>query len=109
CPHASIKEIAAIADMLKDQKISSKTEFWVATARTTKQLSDMRGYTAVIENAGGKFACDTCMAVAPLKGRFKAIATTSAKGCYYSRQNLMLTKMGSLEQCIQAGVTGKWS
>ncbi len=109
CPHASIKEIAAIADMLKDKKISPKTEFWVATSRTTKQLSDMRGYTAVIENAGGKFACDTCMAVAPLKGRFKAIATTSAKGCYYSRQNLMLTKMGSLEECIQAGVTGKWN
>ena len=49
------------------------------------------------------------MAVAPLKGRFKAIATTSAKGCYYSRHNKMLTKMGSLEECITAGVTGKWS
>jgi predicted aconitase len=109
CPHCSIKEIAEIAELLKGRRISPNTEFWVATSRTAKQLADMRGYTAVIEQAGGKFACDTCMAVAPLKGRFKAIATTSAKGCYYSRQNKMLTKMGSLEECIEAAVTGKWS
>jgi predicted aconitase len=109
CPHCSIKEIAEIATLLKGRKISPNTEFWVATSRTAKQLADTRGYTAVIENAGGKFACDTCMAVAPLKGRFKAIATTSAKGCYYSRQNKMLTKMGGLEECIEAAVSGKWS
>ncbi|MCW4044026.1 MAG: aconitase X catalytic domain-containing protein [Candidatus Bathyarchaeota archaeon] len=109
CPHCSIKEIAEIARLLTNRKIAPNTEFWVATSRTAKQLADMRGYTAIIEKAGGKFACDTCMAVAPLKGRFKAIATTSAKGCYYSRQNKMLTKMGSLEECIAAAVSGKWS
>ena len=109
CPHASIKEIAKIADLLKGRKISANTEFWVATSRSMKQLADKRGYTEAIEKAGGKFACDTCMAVAPLKGRFRTVATTSAKGCYYSRHNKMLTKMGSLEECIEAGVTGKWS
>ncbi len=108
CPHASIKEIAQIAELLKNKKISTNTEFWVATSRPAKQLADKRGYSEIIEKAGGKFACDTCMAVAPLKGRFGAIATTSAKGCYYSRHNMMLTKMGSLEECIEAGVTGKW-
>jgi predicted aconitase len=109
CPHASIKEIAKIAGMLKNKTISPKTEFWVATSRSMKQLADNRGYTEAIEKAGGKFACDTCMAVAPLKGRFRAVATTSAKGCYYSRHNMMLTKMGSLEECIEAAVKGKWS
>ena len=109
CPHASIKEIAQIANLLNGKKVFSNTEFWVATSRSAKQLADKRGYTKVIEEAGAKFACDTCMAVAPLKGRFKAIATTSAKGCYYSRHNKMLTKMGSLEECIEAGVSGKWS
>lgn len=109
CPHSSIKEISQIAGKLKDKKISSKVEFWVATPRPIKQLSDDRGYTKIIEDAGGKFACDTCVAVAPLKGRFKSLATTSAKACYYSRgHNLMKTKLGSLEQCIDAAVTGKW-
>ncbi len=109
CPHCSIKEIAEIAKLLEGRKVSPNAEFWVASSRTAKQLADTRGYTAIIEAAGGKFACDTCMAVAPLKGRFKAIATTSAKGCYYSRHNKMLTKMGGLEECIEAAVTGKWS
>ena len=109
CPHASIKEISEIAKLLADRSISPNTEFWVATSRSAKQLADERGYTEVIEKAGGKFACDTCMAVAPLKGRFKAVATTSAKGCYYSRQNDMKTKLGSLEECVEAAVRGKWS
>ena len=109
CPHCSIKEIAEIADLVKGKKVSENTELWVATSRTAKQLADKRGYTKLIEEAGGKFACDTCMAVAPLKGRFKALATTSAKGCFYSRQNLMKTKMGGLKECIDAAVTGKWS
>jgi predicted aconitase len=109
CPHCSIKEIAEIAKLSKNKKVSSNTEFWVATSRLMKQLADKRGYTETIENFGGKFACDTCMAVAPLKGRFRSIATTSAKGCYYSRQNGMKTRLGSLEECIEAAVTGKWS
>ncbi len=109
CPHCSIKEIAEIATLIEGKKVSPNTEFWVACARTTKQLADQRGYTTLIEKAGGKFACDTCMAVAPLKGRFKSLATTSAKGCFYSRQNNMATKMGSVKECINAAVTGKWS
>jgi predicted aconitase len=109
CPHCSIKEIAEIARLVEGRKVAANTEFWVATSRTAKQLADQRGYTATIERAGGKFACDTCMAVAPLKGRFKSLATTSAKGCFYSRQNGMATKMGSVEECVDAAVTGKWS
>jgi predicted aconitase len=109
CPHCSIKEISEITELIKGKKVAADTEFWVATSRSVKQLADKRGYTSVIEAAGGKFACDTCMAVAPLKGRFKSLATTSAKGCFYSRQNLMKTKMGSMEECVEAAVTGKWN
>jgi predicted aconitase len=109
CPHCSINEIAEVAELIRDRKVADGTEFWVATSRTAKQIADKRGYTKIIEAAGGKFACDTCMAVAPLKGRFKSLATTSAKGCFYSRQNLMKTKMGSIQECVQAAVTGKWN
>jgi len=109
CPHCSIKEISQIAELLEGKQVAENTEFWVATSRVAKQIADKHGYTEIIERAGGKFACDTCMAVAPLKGRFKSLATTSAKGCFYSRQNKMLTKMGSLQECVEAAVTGKWS
>ena len=42
------------------------------------------GFTSIIEEAGAVFATDTCCVVAPIKGRFKAIATDSAKACYYA-------------------------
>jgi len=105
CPHCSIAEIAEIAGFLKGRKVKDGVELWVATARPTKQLSDMRGYTGIIEKAGGKFACDTCMVVAPLKGRFKNVATTSAKACFYCRgKNKMLVKLGSFEDCLREAV-----
>jgi len=109
CPHCSIKEVAKIAGMLKGKTISPHTQFWVACSRLVKGIADDSGYTETIERAGGKFACDTCMAVAPLRGRFRSVVTTSAKGCYYSRHNNMMTKMGSLQECIEAAVKGKWS
>ncbi|MEW5960328.1 MAG: aconitase X catalytic domain-containing protein [Chloroflexota bacterium] len=82
CPHLSIKEIARLAELLAGQKV--RKEFWITTARPTKQIADMMGYTAIIEASGAKFAADTCCVVAPIKGRFKALATDSAKACYYA-------------------------
>jgi len=99
CPHASIHEIKRIAELLKGKKVAK--EVWIATARPTKQMADRMGYTATIEASGAKFACDTCFAVAPLKGRFKGLATDSAKGCFYGRgRNKFLVKHCSLEECI---------
>jgi predicted aconitase len=82
CPHLSIKEIARIADLLTGKKVTK--EFWITTARPTKEIADRMGYTEIIEAAGAKFAADTCCVVAPIKGRFKALATDSAKACYYA-------------------------
>ena len=61
-----------------------KKEFWITTARPTKQIADMMGYTRVIKASGARFAADTCCVVAPIKGRFHALATDSAKACYYA-------------------------
>ena len=82
CPHLSIKEIARIAEMLAGKTVTK--EFWITTARPTKEIADRMGYTEVIEAAGAKFAADTCCVVAPIKGRFNALATDSAKACYYA-------------------------
>jgi len=82
CPHLSIKEIARIAELLAGKKVTK--EFWITTARPVKQMADMMGYTQIIEASGAKFATDTCCVVAPIKGRFSALATDSAKACYYA-------------------------
>lgn len=82
CPHLSLHEIARIASLLEGRRV--KKEFWITTARPTKQIADRMGYTRIIEEAGAKFAADTCCVVAPIRGRFTALATDSAKACYYA-------------------------
>jgi len=109
CPHASIKEIAEVASFLKGKKVADGVELWVATARPTKDIADERGYTKIIEAAGGKMAVDTCMVVAPIKGRYKTLATTSAKACFYARgKNKMQVHIGDFTKCLETAVTGKW-
>ena len=82
CPHLSIHEIEHISRLLDGRQV--KKEFWITTARTTKQIADRMGYTRIIEASGAKFAADTCCVVAPIQGRFTAMATDSAKACYYA-------------------------
>ncbi|MFA5931085.1 MAG: aconitase X catalytic domain-containing protein [archaeon] len=100
CPHASINEIAKLAELLKGKKV--KKEFWITTARPTKKIADSAGYSKVIEEAGAKFAADTCCVVAPIKGRFKCLATDSAKGCYYAySKNQSKTKILPIEKLVE--------
>jgi len=103
CPHASIHEIAILANLLKGKKV--KKEFWITTARPTKKIADEVGYSKIIEDAGAKFAADTCCVVAPIKGRFKGIMVDSAKACYYGRaKNKFKVKIGSIEECVEEAI-----
>jgi predicted aconitase len=82
CPHLSLQEIARIAELLEGKRV--KKTFWITTARSTKQMADRIGYAAIIEASGAQFAADTCCVVAPIRGRFRVMATDSAKACYYA-------------------------
>ena len=108
CPHCTLAEIKKIADLLQGKRVTK--EFWICTARQTMKEAEKNGDAQKIRAAGAKFACDTCMAVAPLKGRFRVLATDSAKACYYGRgTNDFKTHIGSVEECVNAAVTGKWT
>ncbi len=100
CPHLSLKEIVEVAKMLEGKHV--KKETWICVARPIKKIADQMGYSKTIEDSGAKFACDTCMAVAPLKGRFKGLATDSAKGCFYGRgKNSFKTKFATIPELIE--------
>lgn len=103
CPHLSIKEIARIAELLEGKQVVK--EFWITTARPTKQIADRMGYTAMIEASGAKFAADTCCVVAPIKGRFKALVTDSAKACYYAAgKNQFQTILKPFDEVVLAAL-----
>lgn len=82
CPHLSLHEVERIARLV-DGKRTAK-EFWITTSRPVKHEADRLGYTKTIERSGAKFAVDTCCVVAPIRGRFRTMATDSAKACYYA-------------------------
>jgi predicted aconitase len=82
CPHLSLSEIAHLAHLLQGKRV--RKEFWITTARSTRQAADQLGYSRIIEAAGAKFAADTCCVVAPIQERFTVMATDSAKACYYA-------------------------
>ena len=81
-----------------------KKEFWITTSRPIKTIADKVGLTKIIEEAGAKIAADTCCVVAPIKGRFKAMATNSAKACYYAmaRNNFKIKIMSFEETVMEA-------
>lgn len=99
CPHLTIHEIARIAELLRGKQVT-KT-FWITTARPTKQMADRMGYTQVIEASGAIIAADTCCVVAPIAGRFRALATDSAKACYYAgAKNRFKTLVRSFDEVV---------
>ncbi len=103
CPHLTLNEIARIAELLAGKHVTK--EFWITTARPTKQMADRMGYTRIIEAAGAKFAADTCCVVAPIKGRFKALITDSAKACYYAAgKNKFKTLLKPFDEVVLAAV-----
>ncbi len=99
CPHLSIDEIKRIAQLLEGRQVVK--EFWITTSRPVKQIADRLGYSKIIEESGAKFATDTCCVVAPIKGRFRALATDSAKACYYaSAKNGFKTSLLPFEEVV---------
>jgi len=108
CPHASLSEIEAMADALDGRRL--RTEMWVTTARPIREAAAAAGLVERIESAGGKVVADTCLVVAPIAAfGFRAMATNSAKMAFYTPAHSGLSvRFGSLEQCVEAGLTGRW-
>lgn len=106
CPHASIKEIAEIAEMLDGKKVVDGKTVWITTAKPTKDLAIKMGFYDIIENAGAFLVADACCAVAPLKGKFSGLMTDSAKACYYARgKNKFKTEIRTVEECIKEAIS----
>ena len=82
CPHASLEEIKRVSETVAGRRL--KNMLWVCTSISVKAASDRMGYTKIIEKAGGKMVCDTCMVVAPIEELdYKVVGVDSAKAANY--------------------------
>ncbi|GAH47068.1 unnamed protein product [marine sediment metagenome] len=110
CPHYSMEEIWEVCKLLKGKSVHSNTSLWIFTLRAIKALADRSGYTEIITRAGGHIMTDTC----PVYGQVypkgtKVVATDSAKQAHYTPAVMGFeTWYGSLEDCIQAAISGQW-
>ncbi len=106
CPHASLAEIARVAELVRGKQL--RLPLWITCARPVKAAAIAEGLAAQIEAAGGRLYADACLAIAPVRDLgFAAVMTSSAKGAHYLR-NLagVQTRFGTLEACITVAEKG---
>ncbi len=112
CPHDSIEQVWEAARLLDGKRISANVNLWIHTPRAIKEVADRSGYTAMIESAGARLLSDTCPAISRIlpKG-VKVVATNSAKQAHYLPAIALGAQawFGSLEDCIDAALTGRWA
>jgi predicted aconitase len=99
CPHASLREIAAVAEKLEGRKLEKP--LWVCTSRVMKEASDLMGFTSKIEAAGGKIVADTCMVVSPIEQMgYGTTGVNSGKAANYlpgfCKQNVVFHNLDEL-------------
>ncbi|MEV0072741.1 aconitase X catalytic domain-containing protein [Amycolatopsis sp. NPDC050768] len=110
CPHASLEQVGRVARALEGRTISAGCELWLMTPRALRTVADRNGWTETIRRAGGRILTDSCPAmsrVAP--DGTKVFATDSAKQAHYLPAILGIEAwFGTLEECVDAAVTGRW-
>jgi predicted aconitase len=109
CPHASIEQIEEAARLLEGKKLRS--HLWMFTSRTVKTVADTRGFTKIIQNAGGHVMTDTCSAIGrAIPPGTKVVALDSAKQAHYLPAIMGIEAwFGTTEDCINAALTARWS
>lgn len=110
CPHVSVDELRQIAEILQGKKVNQNVRLIVSTYRPFFETATEIGYIDIIRQAGGMVICDSCIAffASILRG---TMATNSSKEAFflhgYSKGEIKLW-YGSLRDCINAAITGKW-
>jgi len=110
CPHYSLAQIGRVCRLLEGKKISGNTQLWIFTPKAIRTVADRMGYTEIINRAGAYLMTDTCPALARISPQGAAVAATdSCKQAHYLPATIGLpTWFGSVEDCVDAAVTGQW-
>ncbi|MBL4801115.1 MAG: aconitase X catalytic domain-containing protein [Emcibacter sp.] len=111
CPHYSLEQIRDVCRLLEGKKISVNCNLWIFTSRFVKQISDQKGYSEIIRQAGGVILTDSCSAIGQaIPEGTKVVALDSAKQTHYLPAIMGIEAwFGSMEDCIDAALTGRWN
>ena len=109
CPHYHIDELRRIAAFLDGRRIHADTVVHIWTAGPFKHMADRCGYTASIEKAGAHLLTGSCPSTRGYPPKVRTAAYDSAKQRMSAAQETdARLYYGSLEQCLQTAVSGRW-
>jgi len=110
CPHYTVEQVWRVCHIIEGKKVHSNTSLWIFMPRALKHAADRQGYTKILEDAGAVLMTDTCPALGHVHpAGAKVAATDSCKQAHYLPATLGYeTWFGSMEDCVQAAITGKW-
>jgi hypothetical protein len=108
-PHASLVELAAIAEELDGHRVADGTELLVSTSRAVMAAADDTGVLRRLAEAGAEILVDTCSYLGPvLRPTSMPVMTDSGKWAYYAPGNIGASVVfGSLHECLRTAITGR--
>ena len=111
CPHVSMVEMRMIVETLAGNRVNPKVKLIVSTTRLFKDMAEDMGYADIIRKAGGILTQDMCIAFAGTQAS-GTIATDSIKAAFFysgfSSETTRRVRFGTIEDCINAAISGKW-
>jgi len=108
CPHASLQEIAQVAERLAGRRLAEGVRLWVCAAYATKANAERLGYARLIADAGGYLFCDTCPTNS-MRVDARRIVTSGFKQAHYARGMIGAEVIvAPLQHCLDAALTGTW-
>lgn len=109
-PHFSVNEFKALASLVSGRRRSDTVDVVVTCSRVVRDLVMTSPLGDPLNRFGVKITVDTCPLTSPmLSSEKKAIVTNSAKYALYSPGLLnAAVGFGSLEDCVECAVTGKF-
>jgi len=119
CPHYNYSQLKYIAHLLEGKKVKDSVRLWICTMRGIKMQAQWSGLLDIIEKSGAKVLCDTCPIESHMREstcrqfglqvpQFNLMATDSVKQARYAQDLIGCEAvMTSLEDCVNAAVTGK--
>jgi predicted aconitase len=109
CPHASLREVAEIALLLKGKHLADGVRLYVCMAHATRANAERMGYAKLVTDAGGYLFIDTCPTNS-MRVKAKRIVTTGFKQAHYARGMIGAEVIvDGLQGCLGAALTGKWT
>ena len=111
CPHYDILQIKQAADCIRGKRVADGVSFQIWTSHPIKQMAQLNGYLAVIEEAGGRIYTGSCPTTigSCLFEKHRGFAFDSLKQSVSSRLFIdRANYVGSMENCIETAVLGQW-